>query len=91
MYSGDLLKPCLDFVVLGFESIRQDSSEKSARGCATFVRSDVQYQQVEVKSSLECLLIRVWEKDRWIDVIHVYRLSEMENTLGFGVRWLWRK
>lgn len=49
-------------MVLRFESIRQDGSEKSGGGCATFVGSDVQYQQVEVKSSLECVLIRVWEK-----------------------------
>lgn len=91
------LKPCLDFVVPGYESVRQDRHEKSGEGCATFVRSDVQYQQVEMKSSLECVVVRVWEKARWVSIVNFYNpclpinISDMEEVMeqiGEPVIWL---
>lgn len=48
------LKTCFDFMVRRYERIRQDRHEKSGGGCATFVRSDVQYQQVEVFPRVCC-------------------------------------
>ena len=91
------LKPCLDFVIPGYESIRKDRHEKSGGGCATFVRSDVQYQQVEIKTALECVVVRVWEKCRWVNIVNFYNpcltinISELEEVIeqiGVPIIWL---
>ena len=66
------LKPCLDFVVPGYESIRQDRSGKAGGGCATFVRFDVKYQRVQIKSSLECVVVKVWENNKWVNIVNFY-------------------
>lgn len=67
-----LLQPCLDFVVPGYEAIRQDRKEKIGGGCATFVRSDVVHQRVNIQTSLECVVVKVWEKHRRINIVNFY-------------------
>ena len=91
------LKPCLDFVVPGYESIRQDRSGKAGGGCATFVRSDVKYQRVQIKSSLECVVVKVWENNKWVNIVNFYNpclpvdiidLAEIMEQIGAPIIWL---
>lgn len=91
------LKPCLDFVIPGYESVRYDRSEKAGGGCATFVRSDVQYQRVEIQSALECVVVRVWGKNGWVNIVNFYNpclqinISELEGVMeqiGNPVIWV---
>lgn len=54
------LKPCLDFVIPGYTCLRKDRSDRSGSGCATFVKSGIQYKVWEYDSSLECLIVEIW-------------------------------
>ena len=91
------LKPCLDFVVPGYECIRQDRSGKAGGGCATFIRSDVKYQRVQINSSLECVVVKVWENNKWVNIVNFYNpclpvsiidLEEIMEQIGVPVIWL---
>lgn len=65
------LRPCLDFVISGYESLRLDRAEIVGResveadrthgGCATFVKDGLQYRRVGIKGNLECIVVKVWD------------------------------
>lgn len=46
------LKPCLDVVIPGYTCLRKDRSSRTGGGCATFVKSGVQYKSWEYKVNL---------------------------------------
>lgn len=60
------LKPCLDFVIPGYECLRLDRSDRSGGGCATFVKNGLQYRKVDVYSCSECLAVEVWSSHNFI-------------------------
>lgn len=65
-------KPWLDFVIPGYECIRLDRSDRSGRGCATFVKNGLQYRKVDTNSKLECLVVEIWTSHNPISVINYY-------------------
>lgn len=89
------LKPCLDFFIPGYESVRHYRNGKTGEGCATFITSDVQYQKVKLKSTLECIIVRVWGQHRWINIVNFYNpciqinISELESVMGTGAPVIW--
>ena len=66
------LKPCLDFVIPGYDSVREDLKEGTGGGCATFVKAGVQYQRVALSTTLECVAVRVWGEHGRMNVINFY-------------------
>lgn len=54
------LKPNLDFIVPGFECLRKDRPDRSGGGCATFIRTGIQYKPVKWEGALECVITQVW-------------------------------
>lgn len=59
MYSRDLVKPCLHFVIPVYESLRIDKSYWLGGGCETFIKSEFQYRRFRIKSKLGCLAVEV--------------------------------
>lgn len=75
------LKPCLDFVVPGYESEQLDrAQDKAGGGCVIFIQEGVQYQTVSLKSQLECMVVRVWSTQGKINVINFYNPCKHVNT-----------
>ena len=58
------LRPCLDFIIPGYESLRLDrvetvggeagGADTTHGGCATFVKIGLQFRRVGVGGNLEC-------------------------------------
>ena len=65
-------KPWLDFVVPGYQSVRQDWNEKAWRGCVTLIGVDVLYLRVKLKSTPECVVVRVWRNHGSEDIVNFY-------------------
>ena len=74
------LKPCLDFVIPGYESVREDRAEGTGGGCATFVRVGVQYQRVALATQLECVAVRVWGEQGRMNVVNFYNPCKQLNV-----------
>ena len=81
------LKPCLDFVIPGYECLRLDRSDRSGGGWATFVKNGLQYRKVDVCSCGECLAVEVWSRHGSITVLNYYNpckplvLSDFDDTM----------
>ena len=82
------LKPALDFVIYGYESVRCDRERAAGGGCATFVKTGCQYMKMEVKVELECVVVRVREQNGWVNIVNYYNpcntinVSELEEVMG---------
>lgn len=63
------LKPCLDFVVPGYESERLDRVNRTGEGCATFIREGIQYQRLSLNTLLECVTVRIWIAQGKINIV----------------------
>ena len=85
------LKPCLDFVIPGYECLRLDRSDRSGGGCATFVKNGLQYRKADVVSS-ECLAVEVWSRRNSVTVLNYYNpcktlvMSDFDDIMG-KIRW----
>jgi len=77
------LKPCLDFVIPGFECLRLDRPDRSGGGCATFVKTGVQYRKIDINSDIECLAVEVWSSISPITVINYYNPCKSLVLLDF--------
>lgn len=66
------LKPHLDFVVPGYICLRKDRSDQSGGGCATFIKSGIQYKVCEYELSLECLIVEVWSHQGKLSLVNFY-------------------
>ena len=91
------LRPCLDFVVPGYDCLRKDRKEGTGGGCAIFVRAGVQYQQVVLTTTLECMAVRVWGEQGRMNIVNFYnpclqlRADELEKVteeVGTPVIWV---
>ena len=68
------LRPCLDFVIPGYESVRLDRAEIRGRGvgevdtthggCATFIKNGMQYRRVGSHGEMECIAVEVWDSQQ---------------------------
>ena len=68
------LRPCLDFIIPGYESVRLDREEIRERvlegvdithgGCATFIKKGMQYRRVGVHGEMECIAVEVWDSQK---------------------------
>ena len=82
------LKPCLDFVIPGYECLRLDRSDRSGGGCATFVKNGLQYRKVDVCSCSKCLAVEVWSSHNSITVLNYYNpcktfvISDFDDIMG---------
>lgn len=80
------LKPCLDFVIPRYVCLRRDRSDRSGGGCATFIRTGIQYKRVDINRDLECVTVEVWTGNKTITVINFYNpckqlvLSELDKV-----------
>lgn len=66
------LKPCLDFVIPGYECLREDRQDRAGGGCAMFIKSGIQYRRVEVVSAIECVIAEVWCSKGRISLVNTY-------------------
>jgi len=83
------LKPCLDFVIPGYECLRKDRPDRSGGGCATFVKAGFQYRRLELNTDLECVMcVEVWSSNSSITVINMYNpceplvMSDFDELMG---------
>lgn len=86
---GTILKPCLDFKIPGYERLRLETHDRSGGGCATFIKSEIQYRRTDKRSNLECLAVEVWINHSSLTVINFYNLckclvlSEFEEFMEY--------
>lgn len=64
---------------------------------ATFIRSDVQYKRMKIKSPLECVIARVWGGHEWVNIVNFYNpclpisigdLEDIMEQIGTPVIWV---
>lgn len=91
------LKPNLDFIVPGFECLRKDRPDRSGGGCATFIRTGIQYKPVKWEGALECVITQVWCHEGKFNLINCYNpckplvQAEFEDILdrvGTPIIWV---
>lgn len=90
------LKPHLDFVIPGYDSLRADRMGKSGGGCATFIKTGLQFRRLDLKSNLEIVAVEVWSSRGQITLINFYNpgnmmlsdLDEIMNKVRSPVIWV---
>ena len=70
------LKPALDFVISGYNSIRRDRAEGNGGGCIIFVKQGMQYRVLEKGKHCEMIVIEVWTKDGVVKIVNFYNQQE---------------
>lgn len=82
------LKPCLDFVLYDYISVRRDRDQENGGGCATFIKRGVPYRVMGIGKDQEYVVVEVWAEKKKLVIIHFYNPckqldgSEMERIEG---------
>lgn len=66
------LRPHLDFILPGYESVRFDRDGNQGGGCATFVRDGIPFRRIETTTEIECVIIEIYKTDGHLVVINLY-------------------
>lgn len=66
------LRPHLDFIIPGYESVRFDRGGNQGGGCATFVRNGIPFRRIETTTEIECVIIKIYKSDGHLVVINLY-------------------
>lgn len=91
------LKPCLDFVIAGYENVRIDRANRTGGGCTIFVKKGLQFKGIEINTEIECVAVKVWSTHGRISVINIYnpglqlktkQLENLKNTTEKPVIWV---
>ena len=89
------LKPQLDFVIVGYLSVRKDRENGTGGGVAIFVREDIQFRSVEIGKE-ELVVIEMWIGGKSVMMVNFYNpckrldlasLVEVSNNLQGSVVW----
>lgn len=57
------LKPNLDFVLKGYNSIRQDRVKDVGGGCLTFIKDGISYRHLKTAEEHECIVTEIFDGD----------------------------
>lgn len=70
------LKPALEFVIKGYDSIRRDrvgdNGGGGGGGCIIFIKQGIQYKVLGKGTELEYVIIKVWTKEGTIRIANFY-------------------
>ena len=66
------LRPHLDFIIPGYESVRSDRIESQGSGCATFVREGIAFRRISTITEIECVVIEICKADGNMVVVNLY-------------------
>lgn len=73
------LRPHLDFIIPGYESVRFDRGGSQGGGCATFVRDGISFKRIATSIEIECVVIEVYKSDGNLVVINFYNPCKSLN------------
>lgn len=66
------LKPSLDFIIQGYDSVRRDKGEGSGGGCVIFVKQGIQYRVIGKGTELKYVIIEIWTRGGNIKIVNFY-------------------
>jgi exonuclease III len=82
------LKPQLDFIIKGYNVIRNDREYGRGGGIATFIQNGMKYKVVQINTDYESIINKIWTERGCIDIINYYnpckKLSQniLEDVVG---------
>ena len=77
------LKPALEFVIKGYNSIRRDRvGDNGGGGCIIFIKQGIQYKVLGKGTQLEYVIIEVWTREGTIRIANFYNpCKKLSNEL----------
>jgi len=66
------LRPQLDFVIPGYNSVRCDRIGKQGGGCVTFIKENLAHRRVTVPNEYECVVVEMYSPRGNIKVVNFY-------------------
>ena len=57
------LRPHLDLILPGYESVRSYRIQSQGGGCATFVREGMAFRRISTLTEMECVVIEICKTD----------------------------